>query len=134
MARLLLVVAIAACGCTGGELGPGLGEPCSVFCSPGLVCSAAHFCEKSCHCDWDGGPAWCPATASISSGCPSTSACVATAATGEGMCAVLCADAGCPAGEGACAAAPDGTRLCVGPDFPWQGRDAGILDQAANSD
>ena len=116
-----LLVTVSA-GCTGGGLLPGLGESCSLLCATGLTCSSARVCVKGCHCD---GGALCN-NSSLATGCPPEATCVANAPSGEGACAVLCADLGCPVGEGACAAAPDGTPVCVGPNFPWVTFDGGL--------
>ncbi len=78
-------------------------------------------CVKSCRCD--GGPL-CNGT-SLAIGCPPTALCVVSSATGEGSCAVRCGDLGCPMGEGSCTAAPDGTPVCVGPQYPWLLPDGG---------
>jgi hypothetical protein len=118
------VVAALVAGCSGGSALPALGQPCSLLCATGLTCSAQRFCVKSCHCD--GGPVC--SNSSLATGCPPASACVAASASGDGTCAVVCADAGCPLGEAACASAPDGTRVCVGPDYPWVGSDGGVYD------
>jgi hypothetical protein len=130
LALALLVAAAAGCGGPGGL--PGLGEACSFLCAPGLDCSPAKFCVKSCRCEGDAGPTICSPTA-LATGCPTNAACVPSTATGEGMCAARCADLGCPPGEAACALAPDGTPVCVGPDYPWVGLDGGA-DQSFDHD
>jgi len=43
MARLAFCALLAVAGCSGDALGPGLGQPCSLFCAPGFSCSAMHF-------------------------------------------------------------------------------------------
>lgn len=130
MLRHALVASLLATlvgGCTNGGLLPGLGEPCSLLCTTGLTCSPARYCVKGCRCD---GGALCRGS-SLATGCPPEAMCVSVSPDGEGTCAVVCADLGCPAGEGACAAAPDGTPVCVGPDYTWQipdGGDGGVRD------
>lgn len=128
------VVAVGAgCeGCSDQPLLVPLGQPCTIFCAPGLGCGKRGFCEKSCVCD--GGPACVPIT--LAQGCPPAAVCVVTRDDGSGECYAVCggAEQSCPPGQSTCAAGPEGTLACVGADFHWVLPDGWNLGWDAASD